>query len=145
MMQRWIAPAMGLVLALSVGLAGPAGAFRQSAAKPGPGAAASAPAAGMMKVTGIIKGAPAGSTITVVSGKRSTTVDTSHAKVRARGRFASASMLTAGTFVRAEGTMNGTTLDAKSIEILRPAGGNKQVPASKNGKMPARQGAPAKP
>ena len=28
-----------------------------------------------------------------------------------------------GAFVRAEGTLSGTTLDAKTVDIVRPAGG----------------------
>jgi hypothetical protein len=144
MTKRWIAPAVVLALALAVGLPRPAAAFRQHA-KTAAGAAATAPATATTKVTGIIKGAPVGSQIAVVSGKRSTTVDTSHATIRAKGKFASASALTPGTFVRAEGTMNGSTLNAKTIEILRPAGGNKKTSASTSGKMPARPGTKAKP
>jgi hypothetical protein len=144
MTKQWIAPAMGLALVLSVSLVRPAAAFRQHGAKTA-ASAATAPAAAATTVSGIIKGAPAGKMITVVSGKRSTMVDTSHATIRNKGKFASASALTAGTYVRAEGTMAGTSLNAKSIDILRAAGGSKKNPASMNGKMPAQSGTKAKP
>jgi hypothetical protein len=143
MTKRWIAPVAVLALALVVGVPRPAAAFRQHD-KTAAGAAATAPAAAKT-VTGIIKGAPTGKQITVVSGKRSTMVDTSHATIRNKGKFASASALTAGTYVRAEGTMNGATLNAKSIDILRPAGGNKKTSTSSSGKKPAPAGTTTKP
>ena len=147
MTQRWITSAMGIALALSVSLGRPAVAFWLRAPKPGSGTAATAtaPGATTTKVTGIIKGAPAGSTITVVSGRRTTVVDTSHASIRRKGRFASATALTSGSFVRAEGTMTGGTLSAKSIDILRPAGGNKRTSVGINGRKPAPSGTPTKP
>ena len=129
MTKRWIAPVLGLALALSVGLARPAAALRLKGTKP---AAKSAPhAVGMTTVTGIIKGAPAGKTYTVVSGKRSTSVDTSHARIRSKGKFASPSALAPGAFVRAEGTLSGTTLDAKTVDIIRPAGGGRKTTGGK--------------
>jgi hypothetical protein len=132
MTKRWIAPAIGLALVVSLGLARPAATFAKPAGK------AKAPSAGMTTVSGIIKGAMAGGKITVVAGKRSTTVDTSHATIRSKGKFASASALTGGSYVRAQGTMNGTTLDAKSIDIVRPAGGMKPAKAGTAGKMPTK-------
>lgn len=82
-----------------------------------------APAEAMKTVTGIVKGAPAGKVYTVVSGKRSTSVDAGKAVVRNNGRFASAADLKPGTFVRATGSLNGTTLVAKTVDIVRAAGG----------------------
>lgn len=132
MTKRWIAPAIGLALVVSLGLARPAATFARSAGK------AKAPSAGTTTVSGIVKGPMEGGKITVVAGKRSTTVDTSHATIRNKGKFTSASALTAGSYVRAHGTMNGTTLDATSIEIVRPAGGRKPAKAGTAGKMPAK-------
>jgi hypothetical protein len=115
MTKRWIAPAIGLALVISLGLAWPAAALARPAGK------AKMSSAGTTTVSGIIKGAMEGGKITVVAGKRSTTVDASHATIRNKGKFTSASALTGGSYVRAHGTMNGTTLDATSIEIVRPA------------------------
>jgi hypothetical protein len=128
MTKRWIAPVFGLALALSVGTTRPAAAFKLKGPKPAaPGATQ---AAGTTTVTGIIKGAPTGKTYTVVSGKRTAQVDTSHAQVRSKGKFAS---LAPGAFIRATGTMNGATLNATSVEVIRPAGGGKKAAAG--GKM----------
>ena len=81
-----------------------------------------APAEAMKTVTGIIKGAPAGKIYTVVSGKRSVSVDAGKAVVRNNGRFATAADLKPGTFIRATGSMNGPTLIAKTMDIVRSAG-----------------------
>ena len=123
-MKRWIAPALGLALAFSVGLARPAAAFRLKGAKP---AANSAMHAVGSTVTGIVKGAPAGKVYTVVSGKRVAKVDASHARVRMKGKFASASALAPGAFVRVQGSMNGDTLNAATVDVLRPAGGSRTI------------------
>jgi hypothetical protein len=141
MTKRWMAPVLGLALALSVGTARPAAAFRLKGPKTA--APSAAPATGTTTVTGIIKGAPAGKVYTVVSGRRSVQVDTSHAQARSKGRYAS---LAPGAFIRATGSMNGTTLNATSVEVLRPAGGGKKgagsmmsgrskMAGSKKGKM----------
>jgi hypothetical protein len=129
MVKRWIAPALGLALALSVGMARPAAALRLKGMKPA--AKGAAQAVGAQTVTGMIKGAPAGKTITVVSGKRTTSVDTSHARIRSKGKFASPAALTPGSFVRAAGSMNGTTLVATTVDIIRPAGGAKKAAGGK--------------
>lgn len=129
MTKRWIAPALGLALALSVGMAPPAAAFRLKGMKPA--AKSAAHAAVSTTVTGIIKGAPAGTTYTVVSGRSSKTVDTSSARIRMKGKFVSPAALTPGTFVRATGTLNGATLNATSVDILRPAGGAKKAAGGK--------------
>jgi hypothetical protein len=81
------------------------------------------PAEAMKTVTGIIKGAPAGKIYTVVSGKRSVSVDAGKAVVRNKGRFAATADLKPGTFIRATGSMNGPTLVAKTVDIVRSAGG----------------------
>jgi hypothetical protein len=134
MNKRWTASALGLALALSVGMARPVAAFRLRSAKSAPGATKTATTEVQSTVTGIIKGAPAGKTYTVVSGRRSVMVDASKAQVRNKGKFASPNDLTPGTFVRALGTLNGTTLSAKTVEIIRPAGGSKKGAGKKGGK-----------
>ncbi len=126
MTKRWIAPLLGLSLALSVGMTSPAAAFRLKGPKPA--SATAAPGAGVQTVTGMVKGAPVGKTYTVVSGRRTVTVDASHAQVRSKGRFAS---VAAGAFIRAQGTMNGGTLNATSVEVIRPAGGSKKAAGGK--------------
>jgi hypothetical protein len=118
-----------MALALSVGMARPAAALRLKGMKPA--AKGAAQAVGAQTVTGMIKGAPAGKTITVVSGKRTTSVDTSHAQIRSKGKFASPAALTPGSFVRAAGSMNGTTLVATKVDIIRPAGGSKKAAGGK--------------
>jgi hypothetical protein len=123
--RQWLASALGLALAVTMGFARPAAAYRLRPAKPAAGAAATAPAAGMTTVTGMIKGAPVGKTITVVSGKKTVSVDTTGAKIRLKGRFTSSTALTPGSFVRATGALNGPVLNAKTVEIIRPAGGSK--------------------
>jgi hypothetical protein len=133
MNKRWTAPVLGLTLALSVGMARPVAAFRLRMPKMG-GATKTATMEVQSTASGIIKGAPAGKTYTVVSGKRSTSVDASKATIRYKGKFASASALAPGTFVRAQGTLNGTTLQAKTVEIVRPAGGNKKGGSKKASK-----------
>ncbi len=116
---------LAMAIAISVS-ARPAAAYRfvRPAAKGG--AAAGAPAAASTTVTGIIKGAPAGKTYTVVSGKRTTAVDASKATIRSSGKFAAAAALAPGSFVRATGSLQGATLVAKTIDIVRPAGGKKK-------------------
>jgi len=81
-----------------------------------------APAEAMKTVTGIIKGTPAGKVYTVVSGKRSVSVDAGKAVVRNNGRFATAADLKPGAFIRATGSLNGPTLVAKTVDIVRSAG-----------------------
>src|SRR5947209_19350052 len=125
MVKRWITPVLGLVLALSVATTQPVMALRLKGMKPA--AKSTAIATATTTVTGIIKGGPAGKTYTVVSGKRSAAVNTSHARIRMKGKFTSTDALTPGTFVRAAGSMNGATLDATTVEILRPAGGGKKM------------------
>ena len=71
MNKRWTASLLGTALALSVGLARPAAAFRLRPSKSAPGATKTATTEIQSTVTGIIKGAPAGKVYTVVSGKRS--------------------------------------------------------------------------
>src|SRR5947209_334117 len=83
MIKRWVTPALGLALALSVGMAQPAMALRLKGMKPA--AKSTAAAMGMKTVTGMIKGAPAGKTYTVVSGRSTAIVDTSHARIRSKG------------------------------------------------------------
>jgi len=134
MNKRWTASLLGTALALSVGLARPAAAFRLRPSKSAPGATKTATTEIQSTVTGIIKGAPAGKVYTVVSGKRSMAVDASKATVRNKGKFASPNDLTPGTFIRAQGTLNGTTLAAKSVEIVRAAGGGKKGGGKKAGK-----------
>ena len=131
MVKRWITPALGLLLALSVATTQPVMALRLKGMKPAAKGAAKATAAAT--VTGIIKGAPSGKTYTVVSNKRSTAVDTSHARIRLKGKFASSAALTPGTFVRASGSMNGATLNATNVDIVRPAGGGKKMGGGKMG------------
>lgn len=128
MTKRWIAPVLGLAMALSVGMANPAAALRLKGMKKA--ATAAARSAATQTVTGMVKGAPVGKTYTVVSGRRSVKVDASHAQVRSKGRFAS---VAPGAFVRATGHMNGGTLDATSVEVLHPAGGAHKSAAA--GKM----------
>jgi hypothetical protein len=127
MTRRWIAPLLAGALALTLAACPAVSVAKVPAPKSAPaGAAASAPAAGTTTVTGIIKGAPAGKTYTVVSGKRTTSVDASGARIRSGGKFASASALAPGSFIRATGSMQGLTLAAKSIDIVRPAGGKRK-------------------
>lgn len=132
MTKRWIAPALGLALALSMGMTRPAAALRLRAMKP---AAKAAAHAGSATVTGMIKGAPAGKTYTIVSGRSSKLVDVGHARIRSKGKFASPAALTPGSFIRATGAMSGTTLEASSVDILRPAGGAHKMAGGK--KMPS--------
>jgi hypothetical protein len=127
MTKRWIAPVLGLALALSLGNARPAGAFLK---KPKAGAPAAKTTKGTTTVSGMVKGAPNGKVYTVMSGKKATQVDTSHAQARSKGKFAS---IQAGAYIRATGTMKGGTLDATSVEVVRPAGGGKKP--AKGGKM----------
>jgi hypothetical protein len=129
MVKRWITPALGLVFALSVATTQPVMALRLKGMKPA--AKSTATATATATVTGMIKGAPSGKTYTVVSGKRTAAVDTSHARIRSKGKFASSAALTPGTFVRATGTMNGATLNATTVDILRPAGGGKKMGGGK--------------
>lgn len=137
MTNRWMASALGLMLTFSMGLARPAAAFRLRASKPAPATSAPAPAGAVSTVKGIIKGAPAGKTFTVAQGKRTVTVDASKATIRSKGgRFASAAALTPGSYVSVQGTMNGSTLEAKTVEIVRPAGGGKKAAAGSNGSTP---------
>src|SRR5437870_1832414 len=84
MVKRWIAPALGLALVLSVASTQPAMALRLKGMKPAGKSMAKATAATTFK--GIIKGAPSGRTYTVVSGKRSVAVDTNHATIRMKGK-----------------------------------------------------------
>lgn len=126
MNRRWTASALGMALALAVGMARPVAAFRLRPSAPAPGATKSATTEVQSTVSGIIKGAPAGKTYTVVSGKRTMMVDASKAQIRNKGKFASPNDLKGGAYIRAQGTLNGTTLQAKTIEIVRLAGGSKK-------------------
>src|SRR5712691_7112525 len=99
MIRRWTVSALGMALALSVGMARPAVAFKLRPSKSAAGATKTATTEVQSTVNGIIKGAPAGKVYTVVSGRRSISVDVSKATIRNKGKFASPSALTPGTFV----------------------------------------------
>jgi len=127
MNRRWTASAVGLVLALSVGMARPLLAYKAAPISSAPGATKTATTPVQSTVKGMIKGAPAGKIYTVVSGKRTMMVDASKAQVRSsNGKFASPNDLKGGAYVSAQGTLNGTTLQAKTIEIVKPAGVSKK-------------------
>lgn len=132
---------VGLSLPVLLGLTLLSG--RPSAAKP---PATKAPPAAdkgaMTKVTGPVKGAPSGKTFTVaVPRKGNVTVDGTGAKVRINGRFASMDAVKAGTMVTVSGTMNGTTLAAKEIEVH----GGKKTGAKEGGASTAPPGGTATP
>jgi hypothetical protein len=131
MNKRWTASALGMALALAVGMARPVAAYKQP---PPPGAHKSKTATTQVQstVTGIIKGAPAGTVYTVVSGNRSMAVDAGKATIRNKGKFASRSDLKPGAFIKAQGTSNGTTVAAKTVDILKPAGGSKKGGSTKS-------------
>jgi len=113
-----------MILVLAVGLAQPACAYRraQPTTTPTLPTRETLPAEIAKTVSGIIKGRPVGTKYTVVSGKRSTVVDANKAVIRNHGRFAGPADLTPGSFIRAVGSMNGTTFAAKTIDIVRAAG-----------------------
>src|SRR5438105_4136382 len=99
--------------------------------KMGPGKMAQpAPAAGA-PVKGIVKSAPTGKTFMLAQGKKTTTVDASKATVRYNGKFFSLDKLTSGSFVSITGAMNGTTLNAKQVEITKLSGAKPTPPGGK--------------
>src|SRR5690349_10768108 len=115
----------GLVLCLTAGLL-PAAVAAPARHPVLPAHAVVAPAEVAKTVSGIIKGQPVGGKYTVVSGKKTTEVDASKAVVRSRGRFAGRADLAPGSFIRAVGSMNGSTFVAKTVDIVRPAGGKRK-------------------
>jgi hypothetical protein len=128
MTQRCIAPAWGLALMLTVGAARPAPTPRrasvQRTAMSAPRPVEKTTVAGLMEkvtFTGFVMGRSVGRIDTIVSAKRTTRVDISHARIQNEGGSAPPTALTPETFVRVEGTMNGATFAANNVEILRPA------------------------
>ena len=135
MTQRWFAPVLGLALAVSIGMARPAAAFRLRLGIPGAHATHSAAVPVSETVTGIIQGQPSGKVYTVKSSKRTNKVDVSGVKARTKaGQYAS---LKPGTFIRAEGSRSGDTLKATSVTVLNSGGkkgGSKSVAKSAGSK-----------
>ncbi len=118
-MKRILGVSLSVLFGLSLALAHPSGAA------PKPPRAKAVPA-GMISVTGPVKGAPVGKTFVVATRKGATTVDASRATIREHGKFASIAAIKAGTLVTARGTLAGTTLMAKAVNIhARRAGGKK--------------------
>jgi hypothetical protein len=125
MYRRGFGTGIGLALVLAAHLARPAAAA--PAGQPSPHATPPAkdmlaPAEVAKTISGIIKGKPVAHKYTVVSGKKSTVVDANKAVIRSHGRFASPADLSPGSYVKAVGSMNGSTFVAKTIDITRAAG-----------------------
>lgn len=120
-MRKWKLLAIVSLLAVSTSTS----AWSQRKTLPGAPPHAGAQAAGTMKVTGPVKGAPTGTTFIIATPRKGpVTVDASSAKFRNHGKFASATSLRGGAFVQATGTMSGTTLKATEVNIIRLPGEN---------------------
>jgi hypothetical protein len=78
---------------------------------------------GSTRVFGTVKGGLSGTTFVIVRPRLGAiTVDGAGAQVRIRGRFASLSKIKGGCFVQVGGTMNGSTLKASHVNIVRLPG-----------------------
>jgi len=76
-----------------------------------------------VKVTGAVKGAPAGRMFVVATPRKGpVNVDAASARYRYKGKFTTSETLKSGASVQATGAMNGTWLKASEVEILRIPG-----------------------
>lgn len=125
-MKRFVALMLPALLCITL-------SGRPAAAKP-PATKAPASKDAMTTVTGPVKGSPSGKTFTVaVPRKGDVTVDATGAKVRINGRFASMDAVKGGVMVTARGTMNGSTLAAKEIDVHGGKKGGAKDGADKGG------------
>ncbi len=87
------------------------------------------------KVTGPVKGAPAGTTFVIATKKGTTTVEAGKATFMMKGKPFEMKDLKAGSMVSATGSMNGKTLVADKVDVFKvpgaakPKGGDKPKPA----------------